>query len=111
MNEKIKQYVKENEQELYDLLKALCLIPAPSGKEDERAEFCYKWLKGIGAESAYIDEAKNVVFPFKCENSNEISVFVAHTDTKTNSMQKEQEVYVPRNILIPCKFCFFITHC
>ena len=81
MNEKIKQYVKENEQELYDLLKALCLIPAPSGKEDERAEFCYKWLKGIGAESAYIDEAKNVVFPFKCENSNEISVFVAHTDT------------------------------
>ncbi len=81
MNDKIKRYVEENEQELYDLLKALCLIPAPSGMEDKRAEFCFEWLKNIGAEGVYIDEAKNVVFPFKCEGSDDISVFVAHTDT------------------------------
>lgn len=81
MNDKIKRYISENEGELYRLLKELCLIPAPSGKEEKRAEFCYEWLKGVGAEGVYLDEAKNVVFPFKCEGRDDISVFVAHTDT------------------------------
>ena len=39
MEKLIKRYVEENEAELYSLLKALCLIPAPSGKEEKRAEF------------------------------------------------------------------------
>jgi acetylornithine deacetylase/succinyl-diaminopimelate desuccinylase-like protein len=81
MEKLIKRYVKENEAELYSLLKALCLIPAPSGKEEKRAEFCYEWLKSVGAEGVYLDEAKNVVFPFKCEGRDDISVFLAHTDT------------------------------
>ena len=81
MDKIIKDFIKENEGELYRLLKELCLIPAPSGNEDKRAEFCYKWLKEVGAEGVYIDEAKNVVFPFNCENKNDLSVFVAHTDT------------------------------
>ena len=41
----IKQFVKENEQGMYDLLKDLCLIPAPSGKEDARAAFCKAWFE------------------------------------------------------------------
>ncbi|MBQ1244964.1 MAG: M20/M25/M40 family metallo-hydrolase [Clostridia bacterium] len=77
----MKRYVEENEAELYSLLKALCLIPAPSGKEEKRAEFCYEWLGSVGAEGVYLDEAKNVVFPFKCEGRDDISVFLAHTDT------------------------------
>ena len=41
----IKQFIKENEQGMYDLLKELCLIPAPSNFEQDRAEYCKKWLE------------------------------------------------------------------
>lgn len=81
MEQKIKQFVKENEQSMYTLLKELCLIPAPSGKEDARAAYCKKWLEAQGAEGVYIDEAKNVVFPINAEGSDKLTVFVAHTDT------------------------------
>ncbi len=77
----IKQFVKENEQGMYDLLKELCLIPAPSGKEDARAAFCKAWFEQIGAEGVYIDDAKNVIFPVNAEGSNALTVYVAHTDT------------------------------
>lgn len=81
MKEKIQRYVTEHTEEMFLLLRALCAIPAPSHFEDERAAFCKKWLDGVGAEGVYIDEAKNVVFPLNCEDSKEISIFFAHTDT------------------------------
>lgn len=81
MNQTIKAYVREHKEELFALLRTLCAIPAPSHHEEKRAEFCKNWLAKAGAESVYIDEALNVVFPYGCENSNEISVFFAHTDT------------------------------
>lgn len=77
----IKQFIKENEQGMYDLLKDLCLIPAPSGKEDARAAFCKAWFEKVGAKGVYIDEAKNVIFPLNAEKSNALTVYVAHTDT------------------------------
>ena len=66
---------------LFKTLKELCLIPAPSHMEQNRAEYCKKYLESVGAKGVYIDEALNVVFPLNCENSNEITVVVAHTDT------------------------------
>lgn len=77
----IKKYVKENEQMLLQTLKELCHIPAPSGKEEKRAAYCKQWLDNVGAKGVYIDSALNVVFPLNCEGSNDITVFVAHTDT------------------------------
>lgn len=77
----IDTYIKNNYESMRKLLKDLCLIPAPSHYEEKRAEFCKKWLEGIGAEGVYIDAAKNVIFPINCEESNEITVFAAHTDT------------------------------
>jgi len=81
MNERIKNFVKENEAELFSLLRSLCNIPAPSHNEEKRAKFCKAWLEEVGAEGVYIDDALNVIYPLNCEGSNEISVFVAHTDT------------------------------
>ncbi len=81
MNEAISKFIKENESELYRILKELCLIPAPSGMEDARAEYCKAWLDSIGAVGTYIDAAKNVIFPFCCEGKDAITVYVAHTDT------------------------------
>ena len=81
MNPIIESYIITHKDELFALLKDLCLIPAPSHHEEKRAEFCKNWLETAGAESVYIDDAKNVVFPYGCNGSNEISVFFAHTDT------------------------------
>jgi len=77
----MKQYIENNKQQMYQMLKELCEIPAPSHFEHKRAEYCKNWLEQAGAEGVYIDEALNVIFPYCCEGSDEITVFVAHTDT------------------------------
>lgn len=68
-------------EETIALMKTLCQIPAPSGQEQQRAEFCRKWLEDRGAEGVYIDEALNVLYPVGCEGSDDIVLFLAHTDT------------------------------
>ena len=79
--ESIKQYVSAHLEELYALHKELCLIPAPSHKEERRAAFCKEWFDKNGFDGAYIDEAKNVVLPYGCCEGNRLSVLCAHTDT------------------------------
>ncbi len=81
MNSIINNYLTLNDELLYKTIKELCLIPAPSHFEGDRAEYCKKWLENHGAEGVYIDEALNVIFPINCHNSNKITVFAAHTDT------------------------------
>lgn len=80
-------YIKKHSDELYLLLRELALIPAPTGNEEKRAEFCKKWLESVGAEGVYIDEKKNVVFPYQCEGKNEITALFAHTDTVFPDME------------------------
>ena len=80
-NENIKKYALECYEESVALLKSLCLIPAPSGNELARAEFCRDFLVEAGAKGVYIDEAYNCVCPINADGSDELTVFVAHTDT------------------------------
>ena len=80
-NAEMKKYAKDKHCSMLETLKELCHIPAPSHFEHQRAEYCKKWLENKGAKGVYIDEALNVIFPVNCESSNEITVFVAHTDT------------------------------
>ena len=77
----MKDFIEKNKESLYKTLKELCLIPAPSHFEHERAEYCKNWLEAVGAKGVYIDDALNVVFPINCDGSDKITVFVAHTDT------------------------------
>lgn len=82
MNEQgLNEFIKSNYPAMLDTLRQLCAIPAPSHFEQARAEYCRAWLESVGAQGVYIDDALNVVFPVNCEGSNEITVFVAHTDT------------------------------
>ena len=81
MKDEIKSYISKNKGQMLDILKELAGIPAPSGFEHKRAEYCKNWLTDMGAEGVYIDEALNVIFPLNCEESEEITVFAAHTDT------------------------------
>ena len=73
-------FIKETEQESIKLLETLCQIPAPSGKEELRAEFVKKWFEDNGSKEVYIDDALNVVCPVGCEDGKDIIVFMAHTD-------------------------------
>lgn len=75
------EYIKASVDEFKALTVALCGIPAPSHHEDARAEFCLKWFREAGGRDAYIDGAKNVICPFGATDSNELRVFMAHTDT------------------------------
>lgn len=81
MNQDIMKYLAGSFEETMELLETICKIPAPSNHEEKRAAFCKKWLEANGAEGVYIDEALNVVFPWKCEGKNNIVAFLAHTDT------------------------------
>ena len=73
-------YMDEHRQEAYELLLTLAQIPAPSHHEEQRAEFCRRWLEEQGAEGVYIDEAQNVIWPVGCTDSNPVNVFMAHSD-------------------------------
>lgn len=81
MVDEIKAYISQNKQLMLDTLKELCGIPAPSHFEQRRAQYCKDWLEKAGAQGVYIDEALNVIFPLNCDESRDITVFAAHTDT------------------------------
>ena len=68
-------------EDLLDIVRDLCHIPAPSYGEKQRAEYCKKWLESVGAMGVHIDEVNNTIFPYNCEGSNEITVIAAHLDT------------------------------
>ena len=76
----LQKFSEEYYNELLKLHHDLCLIPAPSHYEDERAKYILECLKDAGIENAYIDEAKNVVCKFG-KPSDKMVVFMAHTDT------------------------------
>ena len=73
-------YIASQEQEALALLKEIAQIPAPSGKEELRAQFCKDWLTAHGAEGVFIDEALNVIYPVGVEDGKPVMVFAAHTD-------------------------------
>ncbi len=78
--EKAESWISSHNGETLELLDTLCRIPAPSGKEEKRAEFCKSWLEKIGARGVFIDEALNVVFPY-CDDGGELTAVLTHTDT------------------------------
>ena len=96
-----KDFTAKNAADVFATLKELCLIPAPSHKEELRAEYCKKWLEANGATGVYIDDALNVIFPINADGSNEITVFEAHTDTVFPDMEPlpysedDERIYCP----------------
>lgn len=64
--------------ELLTLTEALSQIPAPSGEEDARAEFCRRWLESNGVPSE-IDETGNVIVELGSKDAPAV-LFLAHTD-------------------------------
>ena len=75
-----KEFIENNRENIYHTIEELAVIPAPSGHEEKRAEYCLGVLKSFGAVDAYIDDALNVVLPFNIAGKDNITVIGAHTD-------------------------------
>ena len=73
-------YAQACNQEALELLRTLGRIPAPTRREDLRAEFCRDWLLAQGARDVTIDMAQNVICKIGCEEHRELVAFAAHTD-------------------------------
>ena len=78
--EKKERFAQTHEKEVYELLKQLARIPAPTGKEDKRAAFCLDWLHTYATEAAYQDGAGNVICPIDVTANGPLVVFAAHLD-------------------------------
>ena len=76
----MKDWINARFEEHLALLKTLAAIPAPSHREDRRADFILGLCGSMGFSRAYIDEAKNVIVPFFDEGDNDIAIYSAHTD-------------------------------
>lgn len=78
--EKIDAYAAECQEELRQLIRDLCAIPAPSGREHRRAAFCQAWFeKHCGA--AAVDDALNVICPWGVTEDGPVVAVMAHMDT------------------------------
>ena len=80
IHEKILSYLDECHEQQLQLLTTLAQIPAPSGQEELRAEFCKNWLLENGAKDVFIDDALNVILPIGVTESCPLVVFAAHSD-------------------------------
>ena len=74
-------YQAAHEQELIDLIKELCRIPAPSHREEKRAAFVKTWFEENSFANVTVDDALNVIAPVNCTEGCDVVIFMAHTDT------------------------------
>lgn len=81
LTQDMQDYLQGSQEELKQLIRDLCAIPAPSRHEEKRAAFCRDWFAAAGFEGVYIDEALNVVCPYCAAEEADLVVFMAHTDT------------------------------
>lgn len=80
LTKEVLSYIENHRQEAYELLIELAQIPSPSNHEEKRASFCKAWLEKQGAKGVYIDRALNVIYPVGCTETNDLIVFMAHSD-------------------------------
>jgi acetylornithine deacetylase/succinyl-diaminopimelate desuccinylase-like protein len=87
LTKQIQNYIGGHRQEAYELLLELAQIPAPSNHEEKRAVFCRDWLQKQGAGGVFLDDALNVIYPVGCTETNELVVFMAHSDVVFPDME------------------------
>lgn len=87
MTQQMKAYLADSQEELKQLIRDLCAIPAPSHHEEKRAAFCKNWFARNGGKDVYIDEALNVICPHHVTEDGPVTVFMAHTDTVFPDME------------------------
>ena len=81
LTDKMTAYAESVREEVIQLVRDMCAIPAPSHHEEKRAEFCKNWFEKNGFKNVEIDSALNVIAPVNVTENNDLTVIMAHTDT------------------------------
>lgn len=79
LQQDVLEYLENNRPRFLSAIRELAQIPAPSGQEELRAQWCKQYLKSLGATGVYIDEALNVIFPYG-DMSGDLCAILGHTD-------------------------------
>ena len=87
LNCEMTAYAAEAWKEAAQIVRDLCKLPAPSHHEELRAEYCKNWFENNGFTNVTIDKALNVIAPVNVTDSNDITIFMAHTDTVFPDME------------------------
>ena len=74
-------FIEQHENDLLQLIEALCGICAPSNQEHQRTVFVEQWLKKQGCEHVRVDEAGNVLYFYQCKEHERWMLGVADMDT------------------------------
>ncbi len=62
LQQAVLDYLQKHRQEYKDALRELAQIPAPSGKEELRAQWCKAYLEKLGAQGVYFEKDLMGVF-------------------------------------------------
>lgn len=79
LQQDVLEYLENNRPRFLSAIRELAQIPAPSGQEKLRAQWCKQYLESLGATGVYIDEALNVIFPYG-DMSGDLCAILGHTD-------------------------------
>lgn len=79
LQQDVLEYFENNRPRFLSAIRELAQIPAPSGQEELRAQWCKQYLESLGATGVYIDEALNVIFPYG-DMSGDLCAILGHTD-------------------------------
>ena len=79
LTEDMKAWLADHQEDLKQLIRDLCAIPAPSHHEELRVEFTRYWQASKGAQSVILDAAKNVILPLG-DSTRPMLAVMAHTD-------------------------------
>lgn len=79
LQQDVLEYLENNRPRFLSAIRELAQIPAPSGQEELRAQWCKQYLESLGATGVYIDEALNVIFPYG-DMRGDLCAILGHTD-------------------------------
>ena len=88
MNEDIERYVREHRCDFMELLCQIISLPSPTGHEQAKGEWILQYLHGLGASSAYRDEAGNILYPCHIKSGEKVALYTAHIDTVFKDLQE-----------------------
>ena len=87
MNEDIERYVREHRCDFMELLCQIISLPSPTGHEQAKGEWILQYLHGLGARSAYRDEAGNILYSCHIKSGEKVALYTAHIDTVFKDLQ------------------------
>ncbi len=78
---KAETFIHKEMPSYIELIRKLTSIPAPSGKEEQRAAFVLEFLRSWGYDQAYVDAAGSVICRLEGVSAGKAHFYGAHLDT------------------------------